>query len=194
MDEQKQTDANRGPSPASSGPRSIGFACVSVLLIFHLAAIVTSPSTIPPSSQVQRDSYLLFGTYLETFYLNHGWHYFAPDPGPSTLLKYRGEDPDGNIVEGTLPDKTLLKPRLRYHRYFMLTEALPRMADADPQLRAEYYQSLADGIGKLRDIDTIELWQVTHELPTRQAIRAGFAVNDPDFYETERLGRFTCRR
>lgn len=170
------------------------FLAGNAVLIYHLLAIATSPSSIPPSSQLQRTSWLAFGPYLETIYLNHGWHYFAPDPGASTLLAYEGVNENGETVEGRIPDKASTHPRLLYHRYFMLTEALPRMEDADSDLRENYYQALATSIGDQAGLSEVTLTRVTHRLPTMQAVRAGFPLDDPAQYDFETLGSFKCRQ
>lgn len=181
-------------APERSGRfRKFAFVVGNLLLAYHVLAIAIAPSSIPPSSQLQRDSWLAFGPYLEAMYLNHGWHFFAPDPGASTLLEYRGIDSQGSTVEGRMPDKSTMKPRLLYHRHFMLTEALPRMQDADVNLRSGYYQALADGVGKMTGLKDVELIRVTHRLPTMQAVRAGFPLDDPAQYDSEPMGRFTCR-
>lgn len=172
--------------------RSFGKFVVSLALVYHLAAIVAGPSSIAPSSQVQRDSFLAFGPYLEALYLNHGWHFFAPDPGPSTLVGYEAKTASGETITGRIPDKQQMQPRLLYHRHFMLTEALPRMRDADPKVLADYEQALANGVGLMTDVQTVELEQLTHRLPTMQAIRAGFPVSDPALFDEVPLGSFSC--
>ena len=70
--------------------------------------------------------------YLQILYLNHGYQFFAPEPGESTLLAFEAERDDGTVVRGRIPDRTTW-PRLLYHRHFMLTEHMsdaPRRAPA----------------------------------------------------------------
>jgi hypothetical protein len=58
-------------------------------------------------------------------YLNHGYAFFAPDPGPNHLVDYKVEFADGRpAVSGRFPDLSKERPRLLYHRHFMLSEAL----------------------------------------------------------------------
>lgn len=166
----------------------------NLLLLYHVLAIAIAPSSIAPSSKLQRDSWLAVGPYLEVLFLNHGWHFFAPDPGASTLLEYVGTTPNGQTVKGQIPDKSQLKPRLMYHRHFMLTESIPRVADSDADVRAGYYQALADGVGQLTGAETVELTRVTHRLSTMPAIRAGFPLTDPAQYDREPMGTFSCQR
>jgi hypothetical protein len=64
-----------------------------------------------------------FRPYLQLLYLNHGYKYFAPEPGPSTLLAYTMEFADASSRQETIPNRDI-HPRLLYHRHFMLTEFL----------------------------------------------------------------------
>jgi hypothetical protein len=48
-------------------------------------------------------------------YLDHGYFFFAPNPGPSHLVGIR----DQSVL---FPDRKEQWPRLLYHRYFMLSE------------------------------------------------------------------------
>jgi hypothetical protein len=98
---------------------------VSLVLVWHLAAVFLAPMSVPPSSQ------LVIGIaqnppmqrYLDALYLNHGYYFFAPDPGDGHLIYYDLSDAQGNIVkQGKFPDWDLHWPRLWYHRHFMLAE------------------------------------------------------------------------
>ena len=57
--------------------------------------------------------------------LDHGYFFFAPDPGASHLVRYRAEFDDGREpIAEMFPDKFKQWPRLLYHRHFMLSEHL----------------------------------------------------------------------
>ena len=107
--------------------------------------------------------------YLEILYSNHGNHFFAPEPGESTLLAFEAERDDGTIVRGRIPDRTTW-PRLLYHRYFMLTE---HMSDAPDELRASWHESYAQHIGREYGATRVRLTQQTHLLPTMERVRDG---------------------
>jgi hypothetical protein len=63
--------------------------------------------------------------YIAMMYLDHGYFFFAPNPGPSFLVKYKVEYPDGReTVAGVFPNLKEQRPRLLYHRYFMVSTAL----------------------------------------------------------------------
>ena len=115
--------SSESPSPTAPAWSAWWKGLVSLWLCYHFAGLVISPASIPPSSDVVRGSWTYFGPYLQFLYMNQGHHFFAPDPGASTLVRYTVERPDGTSVEGQLPDHQMF-PRLLYHRHFMLTESL----------------------------------------------------------------------
>lgn len=104
---------------------------VSGLLAFHVAAVFMGPlafSTRMPggtSSEFARLIMPVFRPYIEAAYLDHGYAFFAPNPGPSHLIGYKVEFADERpAAEGTFPDLARHRPRLLYHRHFMLSEHL----------------------------------------------------------------------
>ena len=117
---------------------------VSAWLVFHVAAIVIAPASVDPASGLVQSGWLLVRPYLELLYLNHGYHFFAPEPAESTLVAYAAERPDGAVVTGRFPDREIA-PRLLYHRHFMLSEHL---AGAPDELRDLWHRSLAAHIGR----------------------------------------------
>jgi hypothetical protein len=61
--------------------------------------------------------------YLDLLYINHGYSFFAPEPGDGHLIYYDVYDAQGNATkQGKFPDWDLHRPRLWYHRYFMLAD------------------------------------------------------------------------
>jgi len=57
-------------------------------------------------------------------FMGHGYRFFAPNPGDSHLVQYKITKSDGTQVEGTIPDRDTVWPRLLYHRWFMLSETI----------------------------------------------------------------------
>ena len=110
---------------------------VSVLLLFHLLAVFVPPFTFQTSPVRGLGSPLaesLLGglrPYVDTLYLNHGYAFFAPDPGPSYLLRIRLEYDDRPDELLMIPDRQEHWPRLLYHRHFMLSEHLNAAAMPD---------------------------------------------------------------
>lgn len=68
--------------------KTIGYVLLSFALAFHVFAVFISPAAMPPVSPLLLDGYELALPYNEALFLNHGYHYFAPDPGASTLISY----------------------------------------------------------------------------------------------------------
>jgi hypothetical protein len=103
---------------------------LSVLIAWHVGAVIVAPLRFAcnsgrPPSPFMTALYAPFRPYVELLYLNHGYFFFAPNPGPSHLVEYKVEFDDGRPpVTGRFPDLASERPRLLYHRHFMLAEAL----------------------------------------------------------------------
>lgn len=98
----------------------------------HLLAVFLAPftfaSTPAPGMEPSPAALSLmrwFYPYIEGMFLQHGYAFFAPDPGPSHLFRVKLEFADGRPTEElTFPDLKRHRPRLLYHRHFMLSERL----------------------------------------------------------------------
>lgn len=98
-------------------------AIVSVLIALHVLAVFSAPwSSPPPASDLSRFVARRFEPYLYGAYLNHGYRFFAPNPGPSHLVEYELVFADGRTEVGRFPDLKKHWPRLHYHRYLILAE------------------------------------------------------------------------
>jgi hypothetical protein len=105
-------------------------AIISLLLAVHLTAVFIAPfafacnaggSTSPLADAVYRKLH----PYITAMFLDHGYFFFAPNPGPSHLVDFKVEFAGGKPpVEGRFPNLATERPRLLYHRHFMLSEAL----------------------------------------------------------------------
>ncbi len=120
--------ADESPSPTAA--TSLPFRIVaSVLIIGHLWAVVGRPIEFAtqgpfgtsPSATLFRDP---VRAYSQFAYLDHGYAFFAPDPGPSHLIAATVTAKDGKVIELLYPDLGDQWPRLMYHRHFMLSEFL----------------------------------------------------------------------
>jgi hypothetical protein len=95
------------------------------MILFHLtAAVVAALVAVPPVSDLSSAVASVFRPYINAVDLNHGYRFFAPDPGPSHLVRYHLEFSDGSKRDGQFPNLDEERPRLLYHRYFMLSEKL----------------------------------------------------------------------
>lgn len=102
---------------------------LSLVLLLHFLAILVPPFTFATSSGPGLAS--PFATpwmgamraYIDTLFLDHGYFFFAPNPGPLHLIRAKLEFADGRPpVEVQLPDRNVHWPRLLYHRHFMIAE------------------------------------------------------------------------
>src|SRR4051812_9871294 len=115
-------DASQPSLAVSSRGRGVR-AVASALLVAHLCAVFVGPWAMPPAgSLLSRSFAAALGPYVQAMYLDNGYRFFAPEPGPSHLIRYEILLPDGKRVEGYFPDRKRHWPRLLYHRYFMLSE------------------------------------------------------------------------
>lgn len=120
-------------------------AAISLLLIVHIVAIFMPPFMLQASgsggtSPIGEVVMNALRPYIDMAYLNHGYAFFAPNPGPSYLVRAHIEFEDGREpIEETFPNLDEQWPRLLYHRHFMLSEQLNSMYQP-PQLPQEISQ------------------------------------------------------
>lgn len=167
------------------------------LVLFHLLAVVAEPLFFYSRSDVQAGPEFLalrrgLGPYVDWMYLDHGYFFFAPNPGPSHLVGIR----DRSVV---FPDRKEQWPRLLYHRYFMLSEfynssfaptaldpqdMTDRMFVARWEEDRRFYRTLQRSISKsiqsqmnTRGDDRIETWpelvRLERPLPGPQEVLSG---------------------
>ncbi len=113
-------------------PRSKWKILFSVLIVVHLLAIVAEPfafftrgaNSVSPAALPIRAN---LAPYVEFAYLNHGYFFFAPNPGPSHLLECQLTTSSCDQSRLRLPDRRAQWPRLLYHRHFMLAEFLHQL-------------------------------------------------------------------
>ena len=104
---------------------------LSALLLAHLSAVFLPPFQFAcrvgngSSSPVADFMVSWFRPYIAAMYLDHGYFFFAPNPGPTHLVDYKVEFDDGRApITGRFPSLAEHQPRLKYHRHFMISEAL----------------------------------------------------------------------
>lgn len=203
------------PAPAAEGLPRRWRCALSLVILLHVTAVFLAPFTFAstPAPGVSEGSPAAlslmrwFHPYIEAMFLQHGYAFFAPDPGPSHLFRVRLEYDDGRATEElTFPDLRRHRPRLLYHRHFMLSERLvvgyvPAVApptsndNVDDVLRwrrsrenyETYYHTLRDSyLNHLRHqygADRASLIRVEHRLTGVDESRlGGRRINDPDGY------------
>lgn len=117
----------------------------SVAILLQLLAVLAEPlrffsyGTVRGSSPAADPVRNVLGPYVEFAFLNHGYFFFAPEPGPSHLMQCELRFADGKTIQIRYPDKTAQRPRLLYHRHFMLAEFLNQLhaPPVDPELVKE---------------------------------------------------------
>ena len=133
----KKTPA-RTPARRSAGWSPAARTIATLLLVLHLAAVVLASWSIPPSSELSQKAVTPFRPYLRATYLNVGYRFFAPNPPlQSNIVRYEVTLQDGHTETGTFPDRGVHRPRLAYHRHFMITSqvfewAVPPEEDVVP--------------------------------------------------------------
>lgn len=168
---------------------------VSVGLCLHLLALVIAPLAVAPSSPLWQRAWLLFRPYLEAMNLNHGNHFFAPEPGPSHLVRYELRFEDGRVEQGLFPNLEQ-QPRLRYHRHFMLSEFLNNLAidDSRRDLFDAVTRSYADHLRHEYQAAEVTLTLRRHYVPSPQHVLSGKRLNDVSLFAERPLGTHGSER
>lgn len=183
---------------------------LSFVIGFHLLALIAQPMSMFSEMRAADTGLLrdVMAPYIEVFYLDHGYFFFAPNPGPNHLVECQIEPAEGSgkIAPKELwfrfPDRNLHWPRLYYHRQFMRSEfyntvfvpsnAVERMKDNPVALRQvqrdwDIFQSVEGSFVKhLKAIhpgSRVQLQRIEHQLPTSfQVLQEGWRLTDPRLY------------
>lgn len=176
-------------SPAAWAPWKCRL--IGGLVALHMLAVVVGPWAVQPASVLAQDFFGVCGPYLEATYLNHGYHFFAPEPGPSHLIRYEITRDDGSTVKGVFPDREKNWPRLMYHRHFMLTEHLNSFAEGEQKEAVETHtQSYAKHLLKQNAGVEAKLFLIRHQLPGPEDVLKGMKLTDRSLYTERSLGTF----
>lgn len=169
---------------------------VSVGLGFHLMALVIAPLAVAPTSPLWQRAWLVFQPYLEGMNLNHGYHFFAPDPGPSHLVHHELRFDDGHVETGFFPNVRQHQPRLRYHRHFMLSEFLNNLAidDSRRELFEAVTHSYAEHLRYEHRAAEVTLSLRRHYVPGPQQVSSGKRLDDLSLFAERPLGTHGVER
>lgn len=183
------------PNVAAARPPRWLKALASFLLAAHILAVFVGPWALPPTgSQLAGWSARMLRPYLEVLSLDNGYRFFAPDPGPSHLIRYVLELPDGTRREATLPSLAKHWPRLLYHRHFMLSEFMDTISSGPEELAepvaAAYLESYARHLLHASGARRVTMYLREHDLPSMRDVRRGMKLTDPSLYQEKRLGTF----
>ncbi len=209
----KRSDRSRQPASAQSPqgcPWSIRRrAIVSVLVSIHVAAVFIPPFTFATSRGPGEASPFavplmrVWQPYVDTLFLNHGYFFFSPNPGPNHLLRVELRFGDDRPAESYLiPDRSRLWPRLYYHRHFMMTETLHSLyapPEPPPEIvedpaAVQRWRQARDRYEWMRDsfvrhiqaetgADRVWVTRVEHRQPTPyEFLEEGIGLTDPRLY------------
>ena len=93
-------------------------------ILFYLFVILLGPLSRPVASEhLSGPASQLVSPLHQAAYLGHGYRFFGPNPSAGHILRYQvGENDSAETFQ--IPDRQVFWPRLRYHRWFMLSETL----------------------------------------------------------------------
>ncbi|MEL7267825.1 MAG: hypothetical protein AAFN70_10200 [Planctomycetota bacterium] len=200
---QRESDAGHSSAPR----RSWVFLLLSCLIIGHLWAVFSYPlqfATRTTYGEPSPSTELLsrpFRGYAEAMYLNHGYAFFAPDPGPSHLFRATITTADGKTLTRMYPDLQQQWPRLLYHRHFMLAEflnnshmyAVPEDQKEDDSMEIQQWKLNRDLYVALRDSfrdhlqqqypdSEIQIERIEHLIPEVMEFRDGMEIDRRELF------------
>ena len=119
------------PRPATARWTATGRIVASLSILLYLLLVVAPPLAGPPPSSALAAAIIQpLRPLVGALYLGHGYRFFAPDPGPGHAIRWSMRMPDGSTRSGMLPDPAVDRPRLLYHRRFMIAEKISGMVPA----------------------------------------------------------------
>lgn len=169
-------------------PRPAVRAVVSLLVMLHVAAVFVGPWAMPQTSRLALGVGRILQPYLDVLSLGNGYRFFAPEPGPSHLVRYEITLDDGTLKEGYFPNRQEQWPRLLYHRYFMLSEFANTLENSPARDRAEAYATAyARHLAEKNHARTVKLFLRRHYVPRPEEVQQGRKLTDKVLYEEHPL-------
>jgi hypothetical protein len=161
----------------------------SLLIAGYLAVVIVPPlAGPPPASELAGALRRPLRPLVGALYLDHGYRFFAPDPGPGHTIRWTVVLPDGSTRSGTIPDRDTDQPRLLYHRRFMIAEKIATQvptveAPAEVRARAKpewlpLVKGVAGNLLRQTGGTSVRLEMVEHYLPGPEEVVAGTAGTD----------------
>ncbi len=178
---------------------------VSLVLLYHMAAVIAGAMGVPPSSELQRRIADLFTPYHDFLDQGYAYRYYAePPPTPVITATLRfGEGRPDQVIR--LPERDLAGPRLRHQRQLALANALfadfeeaKHLGGGHGRLGAAYARHLC---AVHPGCTSVTLHARQHLIPDPQQVRetiatpgaGGFNLFDESLFTTpEWIGDFAC--
>lgn len=181
--------------PAAQGWSPRVRAVVSLLVALHVTAVFVAPWSLD-GSPLPGMMRLALGPYIQAAFLDHGYEFFAPEPGPSHIIYYDVARADGSHATGRFPTLAEHRPRLLYHRHFMMSEFLNIFARPGPEgqrhpVFESYSRSYARHLVERHQGQEVELRLVRHWIPNPDEVAGGLRLDDAKLYEDLLTVRFT---
>ncbi len=180
---------------------------VTLVLLYHMAAVIAGAMGVPPSSELERHIADLFTPYHDLFDQGYSYRYYAePPPTPviSATLRFSDGRPD-RVVR--LPERELAGPRMRHQRQLALANALFADFQEAKHLgsginRSRLAAAYARHLCKVHSGCTgVTLFAQQHLIPDPQQVREALAMPDAArfnlfdealFSTPEWIGDFAC--
>jgi hypothetical protein len=103
-------------------------AVVSLIIVFHFVGIWTATMTVEPSPLLWRELWAhVYRPYLEFLYVNNAYHFYAPEPGPGTLVWFYIKYDDGSSEWFKIPQRGDNPVDLEYQRRLSLSESINQL-------------------------------------------------------------------
>jgi hypothetical protein len=179
---------------------------VSLVLVYHMCAIVAGALTAPPYSELELRAASSFRHYYELINQGVAYRYYArldttldpADPRPwgtpvvTAELEFEREGAETAHEVIRLPGQRPIWPRLRFQRELDLAYHV----SADPRWAASYARHLC----KTRGCTRVAIYSQSHEIPPLERVRAAASGQGaPIDLESEstysprfKLGEFRC--
>jgi hypothetical protein len=175
------------PAPDRWSP--VTRAVASAGIVLYLACVIMPPlAGPPPASGLAVAALQPLRPLVGALSLGHGYRFFAPDPGPGHSIRWSMEFADGSTRKGIIPDRDTDRPRLLYHRRFMISEKIAALVPPDGvpeearrQSRGDWQPLVKDVAGHLLERhggDRVTLELVEHYLPAPEEVMRAEAGAD----------------
>lgn len=133
-------------------PSSTTRVILSCLIIGYLFLVLLGPLSNPvASANLTGPLAKKLRPLHQAIFIGHGYRFFGPDPGPSHILEYQIRTDEGTEIVGRFPDRDVHWPRLRYHRWFMLSETVYQDRASLPEPR-DYQQLIQQLDSEIQDL------------------------------------------
>ncbi len=188
---------------------------LNVVLVVHLGALLlmvgSSGSGTYASPPLIVRAATFTGPYVRFTGMQNGYRFFAPDPGPATILWFRLNYENGAVRWGESPSRGRTQGSLAYQREFYpammlgmqtaspgtpIVEGYPHLTEIGLTYASSYARHLAASWNKVGEeamvakVRTVQIFIVTHAIRTPTQVRMNWSADDLRLYQAVDLGEF----